>query len=72
MVGLLLSSTHMLPNINYIISLSSSYIVKRASSRPPVNHIGTLEFDKIDEIVEAGYKYALPLVREWAKENGYG
>jgi len=40
--------------------------------RPPVNHIGTLEFDKIDEIVEAGYKYALPLVREWAEENGYG
>jgi len=39
--------------------------------RPPVGHIGTLEFDKIDEIVKIGYEYAKPLVEEWAKENGY-
>lgn len=39
--------------------------------RPPVNHIGTLEYDKIDEVVALGYKYALPIIEEWAAENGY-
>jgi lysophospholipid hydrolase len=39
--------------------------------RPPVGHIGTLEYDKIDEIAKIGYEYAKPLVEEWAKENGF-
>lgn len=33
--------------------------------------VGTLEFDKIDEIAEIGYRYAKPLVEEWAEENGW-
>jgi len=39
--------------------------------RPPVGHFGTLEFDKIDEIVQIGYDYAKPIVEAWAEENGY-
>jgi len=39
--------------------------------RPPVGNFGTLEFDKIDEIVKIGYDYAKPLVETWAEENGY-
>ena len=39
--------------------------------RPPVGEFGTLDFHRFDEIVDIGYEYALPLVRKWAKENGY-
>jgi len=39
--------------------------------RPPVGNFGTLEFDKIDEIVKIGYDYAKPLVEKWAEENRY-
>ncbi|KAL7544797.1 hypothetical protein ACHAWF_008166 [Thalassiosira exigua] len=38
---------------------------------PPVGHYGTLEYDKIDEIIKIGYEYAKPLVQKWAEENGY-
>ncbi|GLE10790.1 hypothetical protein PINS_up023041 [Pythium insidiosum] len=34
--------------------------------RPPVNDYGTLEFDKMEEIIQVGYDYALPRVRAWA------
>lgn len=34
--------------------------------RPPVNGYGTLQFDKMSEIIQVGYDYALPRVREWA------
>ncbi|KAG6976770.1 hypothetical protein JG688_00001013 [Phytophthora aleatoria] len=33
--------------------------------RPPVKDYGTLEFNKKDEIIEVGYKYALPRVKAW-------
>jgi len=36
---------------------------------PPVQDIGTLEFDKFDEIVEKGYLYAKPIVDEWVRQN---
>lgn len=36
---------------------------------PPVKDIGTLEFDRFDEIVEKGYIYAKPLVDEWVRKN---
>lgn len=35
--------------------------------RPPVNEYGTLQFDKMDEIIRVGYDYALPRIREWAE-----
>jgi len=36
---------------------------------PPVMDIGTLEFDKFDEIAEKGYNYAKPIVDEWVRQN---
>lgn len=36
--------------------------------RPPVNDYGTLQFDKMDEIIDVGYKYALPRIRAWATQ----
>ena len=36
---------------------------------PPVSHYGTLEFDKMDEIVELGYEYAKPRIDAFIKEN---
>uniref|UniRef100_H3GBN6 PNPLA domain-containing protein n=1 Tax=Phytophthora ramorum TaxID=164328 RepID=H3GBN6_PHYRM len=33
--------------------------------RPPVNDYGTLEFNKMEEIIEVGYKYALPRIQAW-------
>lgn len=33
--------------------------------RPPVQNYGTLQFDKMDEIIRLGYEYALPRIREW-------
>ncbi|ETN09978.1 hypothetical protein PPTG_10754 [Phytophthora nicotianae INRA-310] len=33
--------------------------------RPPVKDYGTLEFNKKDEIIEVGYKYALPRIKAW-------
>lgn len=37
--------------------------------RPPIDGYGTLEFDKFDEIVDVGYRYAKPLVDEWVRRN---
>lgn len=34
--------------------------------RPPVNDYGTLQFDKMEEIIRVGYEYALPRIRAWA------
>lgn len=36
---------------------------------PPIQHIGTLEYDKFDEIVEKSYEYAKPVVDEWVRRN---
>lgn len=36
--------------------------------RPPVNDYGTLQFDKMDEIIDVGYRYALPRIRAWASQ----
>ncbi|TYZ65208.1 hypothetical protein PybrP1_003983 [[Pythium] brassicae (nom. inval.)] len=36
--------------------------------RPPVNDYATLQFDKMDEIIEVGYQYALPRIRAWARQ----
>nr|CCA15027.1 Patatin like protein putative [Albugo laibachii Nc14]CCA23168.1 Patatin like protein putative [Albugo laibachii Nc14] len=33
--------------------------------RPPVQDYGTLQFDKMEEIIRLGYEYALPRIREW-------
>ncbi|TDH65688.1 hypothetical protein CCR75_006896 [Bremia lactucae] len=33
--------------------------------RPPVKDYGTLEFSKMEEIIEVGYKYALPRIKAW-------
>lgn len=35
--------------------------------RPPVNEYATLQFDKMEEIIEVGYRYALPRIQAWAK-----
>lgn len=37
--------------------------------KPPVGHYSVLQFDKMDEIVEAGYIYAKPLIKNWLKKN---
>jgi len=31
--------------------------------------VGTLEYDKFDEIVEKSYLYAKPIVDEWVRKN---
>jgi len=36
---------------------------------PPIQDIGTLEYDKFDEIVEKSYVYAKPIVDEWVRKN---
>jgi len=36
---------------------------------PPVHHYGTLEYDKIDEIVQKGYDYAKPRVDAFIRKN---
>ncbi|KAE8911771.1 Patatin-like phospholipase domain-containing protein 7 [Phytophthora fragariae] len=33
--------------------------------RPPVKDYGTLEFNKMEEIIEVGYNYALPRIQAW-------
>lgn len=33
--------------------------------RPPVKNYGTLEFSKMGEIIDVGYKYALPRIKAW-------
>ncbi|CAI5716884.1 unnamed protein product [Hyaloperonospora brassicae] len=33
--------------------------------RPPVKDYGTLEFNKMEEIIEVGYQYALPRIQAW-------
>lgn len=43
--------------------LSDLYLV------PPVGEYGTLEYDKMEIIIEKGYKYAKPIVDEWVKQN---
>ena len=37
--------------------------------RPPVESYGMLEFDAIDDIAEAGYRYAREKVQEWARSE---
>ncbi|CAK4687464.1 hypothetical protein LEN26_010801 [Aphanomyces euteiches] len=37
--------------------------------KPPVQEIGTLEFDKLDQTVQIGYDYALPKIQEWMRKN---
>jgi len=36
---------------------------------PPVGEYGTLEYDKMDIIIEKSYNYAKPIVDEWVKQN---
>jgi hypothetical protein len=36
---------------------------------PPVGEYGTLEYDKMDIIVEKGYNYAKPIIDDWVKKN---
>uniref|UniRef100_A0A7S2C3C3 PNPLA domain-containing protein n=1 Tax=Octactis speculum TaxID=3111310 RepID=A0A7S2C3C3_9STRA len=43
--------------------------VKDLYLRPPVSKYGTLEFDKFDEIVEHGYKYAVVEIADWLQRN---
>jgi lysophospholipid hydrolase len=33
--------------------------------RPPVAQFGTMEFNKFEEIYEAGYRYGKEIIREW-------
>ncbi|KAF0694653.1 Aste57867_14492 [Aphanomyces stellatus] len=37
--------------------------------KPPVQEIGTLEFDKLEQAVEIGYEYAMPKIKEWLKKH---
>jgi len=39
------------------------------SFRPPVDHFGLLEFDSIDAIVDAGYRYAMERIDELQMRN---
>ena len=36
---------------------------------PPVQDVGTLEYDRFDEIIEKSYNYAKPIVDEWVARN---
>jgi len=44
-------------------------IVSDLHLTPPIQDIGTLEYDKFDEIVEKSYIYAKPIVDEWVSKN---
>ncbi|OWZ24627.1 LOW QUALITY PROTEIN: Patatin like protein [Phytophthora megakarya] len=33
--------------------------------RPPVKDYGTLEFNKMEEIIDVGYNYAMPRIKDW-------
>jgi len=66
---------HRLPGIVQIMGrttmLNSIYHVRKAGEgsdfhlNPPVQGFGMLEFDAIDAIVEAGYRYARERIEEW-------
>jgi lysophospholipid hydrolase len=36
---------------------------------PPVGDYGTLEYDKIDAIIEKSYKYSKPIINDFVKKN---
>jgi len=36
---------------------------------PPIQDVGTLEYDRFDEVVEKSYLYAKPIVDEWVRLN---
>jgi lysophospholipid hydrolase len=36
---------------------------------PPVEDVGTLEYDRFDEIIEKSYEYAKPIVDEFVRQN---
>lgn len=38
--------------------------------RPPIEHYGTLDFAKFDEIWQVGYQYARRVLGEWREEGG--
>ncbi|OQR99550.1 Patatin-like [Thraustotheca clavata] len=37
--------------------------------KPPVQHIGTLQFEKLDDAIQVGYNYALPKIKEWMQRQ---
>eukprot|EP01104_Vermistella_antarctica_P014681 TRINITY_DN4671_c0_g1_i1.p1 TRINITY_DN4671_c0_g1~~TRINITY_DN4671_c0_g1_i1.p1 ORF type:complete len:1600 (+),score=389.07 TRINITY_DN4671_c0_g1_i1:371-5170(+) len=37
--------------------------------RPPIEDYGTLDFDRFDEIVDAGYKYAMEEIGKWKAKS---
>ena len=44
-------------------------IVSDLHLTPPVQDVGTLEYDKFDEIVDKSYRYAQPLIADWVEAN---
>merc|ERR1719343_458037 len=36
---------------------------------PPIQDVGTLEYDKFEEIVQKSYTYSKPIVDEWFRNN---
>ncbi|VEU39520.1 unnamed protein product [Pseudo-nitzschia multistriata] len=36
---------------------------------PPIQDVGTLEYDRFDEIVEKSYLYSKPIVDEWVQKH---
>ena len=44
-------------------------IVSDLHLTPPVQDVGTLEYDKFDEIVDTSYRYAQPLIADWVEAN---
>lgn len=63
-------------DLSYMLSWCSSEKHRRDSRRicdlylkPPVSYIGTLEYDKFDEIIEQSYIYSKDIIRTWVKDN---
>jgi predicted acylesterase/phospholipase RssA len=52
----MLSSVH---KANWVQAEADLYL------RPPVDHFGLIEYEAIDEIVQAGYEHAQEKIQEW-------
>ncbi|KDO28163.1 hypothetical protein SPRG_06210 [Saprolegnia parasitica CBS 223.65] len=37
--------------------------------KPPVQHIGTLQFERLDDAIQVGYEYALPKIKDWMQRQ---
>lgn len=68
------SMSDLTSRLSWISSTSSKRQVESKADlflTPPVADVGTLEYDRFDEVVQLGYDYAKPIIEKWATENGH-